>query len=507
MIISAPDDTVRDLKDDASIISTGTVSSSKSSSEQLQRARLAKLSRHLGEAIPEELVLKPVVAAVPSTSSKPAEASRRQVTASRPRRPRPARRMSLDLTSLIKSSTASTAAAIPTPAINATRWGLTRSKSLFTGKAETRRTLPARQPLSTVFNQQSSSDVKLEAPAAASIETTSHEPLSERDRALNVKRARKMAQLFGSDPPPALFQITNLHGVRDDALLTPLSKRGSLATFVSTEEGLLTPVQGTNGNKRASWHSQTSAERKRASLITFVSSASAEDALLLAPLDAKRSSSLHSADSKRASVITFISTLDEVPERTAASPRDLAAGHANSFFSLTIDTQAASAHVPSFDDPPASAPFANTIPLAGAAAAAAAAEKSSLSRANTLGSLSGRSSRSLRRSAESSSSSAAPAPTEAWALRRRAAKLSQFFGVEYNDLDPARVRPASPPPPVPPIPARPLEIPAPPDSPPLVDVEVQHVGRRWGVIPSASRDRVQDMNDVRNRLRQMRAAS
>lgn len=57
------------------------------------------------------------------------------------------------------------------------------------------------------------------------------EPMSERQRALNVKRARKMTQVFGTEPPSSLFQITNL----DDVSITPVeeSMQDSLANILS----------------------------------------------------------------------------------------------------------------------------------------------------------------------------------------------------------------------------------------------------------------------------------
>lgn len=47
----------------------------------------------------------------------------------------------------------------------------------------------------------------------------SQEPMSERQRALNVKRARKMTQVFGTEPPSSLYQIKNMDN-EDDSLIT-----------------------------------------------------------------------------------------------------------------------------------------------------------------------------------------------------------------------------------------------------------------------------------------------
>ncbi|KAH9944469.1 uncharacterized protein BXZ73DRAFT_96959 [Epithele typhae] len=55
---------------------------------------------------------------------------------------------------------------------------------------------------------------------------------AERQRALNVRRARKMAQMFGNDVPPALFQITNF----STAASAPDRRR--LRTAVHTETAL-----------------------------------------------------------------------------------------------------------------------------------------------------------------------------------------------------------------------------------------------------------------------------
>lgn len=56
-------------------------------------------------------------------------------------------------------------------------------------------------------------------------------PMSERQRALNIKRARKMAQMFGSEPPHGLFLVDKAHD--DDHAYLSEENRHSIATLLS----------------------------------------------------------------------------------------------------------------------------------------------------------------------------------------------------------------------------------------------------------------------------------
>ncbi|OBZ79749.1 hypothetical protein A0H81_00691 [Grifola frondosa] len=102
------------------------------------------------------------------------------------------------------------------------------------------------------------------------------EPMSERQRSMNVRRARKMAQVFGDEPPHALFQITNIPASpADDARsLTPSAisegKRDSRGTFVSLAPSTLSvAVAGVgtpNRQLRDSFLTTTSMSESRSSM-------------------------------------------------------------------------------------------------------------------------------------------------------------------------------------------------------------------------------------------------
>ncbi|THH20218.1 hypothetical protein EW146_g1083 [Bondarzewia mesenterica] len=68
-----------------------------------------------------------------------------------------------------------------------------------------------------------------------------HGQLTDKQRALIIKRARKMAQVFGTEPPPSLYQIPT--GTAD-APPTPNPQRESIATLLSlpSNEPLLSPT-------------------------------------------------------------------------------------------------------------------------------------------------------------------------------------------------------------------------------------------------------------------------
>ncbi|CAK5265283.1 unnamed protein product [Mycena citricolor] len=59
--------------------------------------------------------------------------------------------------------------------------------------------------------------------------------VSQRRRTLNVKRARKMAQLFGQEPPSELFQIQREEGSLSEAAPGPLRQRADSTTSIPGE--------------------------------------------------------------------------------------------------------------------------------------------------------------------------------------------------------------------------------------------------------------------------------
>jgi len=57
--------------------------------------------------------------------------------------------------------------------------------------------------------------------------------VSQRQRALNVKRARKMAQVFGSEPPPNLFVFNKKEDEEEDSSEVVEANRQSIATLLA----------------------------------------------------------------------------------------------------------------------------------------------------------------------------------------------------------------------------------------------------------------------------------
>lgn len=255
--------------------------------EQLQRARAAKLARQLGENIPPELLLR---ASSPGPRSPPespsimsfAEASlgfeelaelpvRRSSSTKRTinsDRSRGRRRLSLDVRTFVRGSEGKTDAPFLTETIRH-RVLLKKSNSAsrilrpntMVARAET----PRRQ--ASTATQDSDVDSDLDGDPDGSL-------AAEKQRALNVRRARKMNQVctvlchvsvcaclrlcgltvnlifvlhqvFGNDPPLALFQITNLTPAAADEMLSVDIKvtnrrRDSRGTFVSVAPAALT---------------------------------------------------------------------------------------------------------------------------------------------------------------------------------------------------------------------------------------------------------------------------
>ncbi|KAF9650748.1 hypothetical protein BDM02DRAFT_3127543 [Thelephora ganbajun] len=78
------------------------------------------------------------------------------------------------------------------------------------------------------------------------------EPLTEKQRVMNVRRAKKMQQVFGSDPPQALFQVTHTaptSGVEADRT-EGFDKRGSVSTLSSISTAKLLSPQPISGRQR-----------------------------------------------------------------------------------------------------------------------------------------------------------------------------------------------------------------------------------------------------------------
>lgn len=93
--------------------------------EQRQRARLAKLSRFLGETVPAELILHKSPGSTPDETS----AGMMKPSVLSPQRPRPARRMSVDISSMMAGRNLSPARA--EASTSAFSKGMRRSKSLW----------------------------------------------------------------------------------------------------------------------------------------------------------------------------------------------------------------------------------------------------------------------------------------------------------------------------------------------------------------------------------------
>ena len=101
-------------------------------------------------------------------------------------------------------------------------------------------------------------------------------------------------------------------------------------------------------------------------------------------------------------------------------------------------------------------------------------------------------------------STSEPIPNPAFTeRRRRAAKLSKFFGVGYHDLSKSLHVPMKPSPPT----DSGLDATSSHYTSPSIEVDVQLSGptRFWGIIDGRRNDKEADMNDVAARLRVMKA--
>lgn len=366
--------------------------------EQLQRTRVAKLSRHFGTNIPSEVLFR---ATSPPPASPPAlyplptkvlssdQLPRRSTSLRRrPTRRRPA---SLDIRPV--SGLMSLPNSPPGSPVQQTRPGrrLKRSRSLWSRR-------PREDAENTQAKDEGEPEINLSQPMS----------LSEKQRALNVRRARKMAQLFGDNPPTALFQITNFGSalVEDgDGSVGHLSsdghryERDSLATIISISTTSL---------------SATGKSKLRDSFVSVITTSSDVSGLILTQGDneaeaeaeaMQRSTSPESEDitsQAKTLAVPILSPLP-LPSRRTVRPRTSSEPRRSSSplrFNRNLSVPQPAGQTPR--TPPTPPPFSDLASLPAMRPATAPP--------------------------------ASPAPSEFQTRRRRAAKLSKFFGVEVNAL-------------------------------------------------------------------------
>ncbi|KDQ63794.1 hypothetical protein JAAARDRAFT_76020 [Jaapia argillacea MUCL 33604] len=217
-------------------------------SDRTNRERHAKLSERLGEVIPADLILRP--------STPVTESAKLSNSTSR-------RRQSVDVSSLVgKVSSPFTRdsgefsrdskrdAAAPDVPI------LRRSRSLWTTRLkgnsdDGEKQLPGKEDRQAVLQdlRRGSSNLR------------SLPELSGKERAMVVKRVRKMTQVFGSEPPAALIHIRNISKATPDeitGMLPPIheTKRTSAtSTLLSISPTDFTPATPGNSRERRRPHS------------------------------------------------------------------------------------------------------------------------------------------------------------------------------------------------------------------------------------------------------------
>ncbi|KAI0651758.1 hypothetical protein C8Q79DRAFT_56320 [Trametes meyenii] len=204
--------------------------------EQVLRARAAKLARQLGDNIPPEVLLRASSPQPRSPLASPSAvsfaeasmtfreppkraASARPTTGKNDRRRVPKRRLSLDLRAFVRVAEPP----VPSPSLSDTdKYGtvLPQDRHGWAAMRKGSEPLPARPH--DAGAQGLSADVApphVERDLEADSDWEDGDPQSlalQRQRALNVRRARKMLQVFGNEPPPSLFQITNIPGGATD---------------------------------------------------------------------------------------------------------------------------------------------------------------------------------------------------------------------------------------------------------------------------------------------------
>lgn len=208
--------------------------------EQIKRARVAKLARQLGEAVPPEILVRASSPRPRTPLASPSGVSFAEIQdlpthhAGSVGRPSTRRRLSLDLRAFARGNTQ------PLLTDSAKEKALKRSRSGRKARAQT----------SGGGNQ--CTDNMGDAAENEELGSEDDIAMTEKQRVLNVKRARKMnqvrvtdllillslklmalpTQLFGNDPPPALFQITNisprLSGGPEPVVSSPLQEAAAM---------------------------------------------------------------------------------------------------------------------------------------------------------------------------------------------------------------------------------------------------------------------------------------
>ncbi|PSR72414.1 hypothetical protein PHLCEN_2v11757 [Hermanssonia centrifuga] len=394
-------------------------------SEQVRRNRAAKLARQLGESVPPDALVRaasppplsmppPFINTdeVPSSDTSPVRGPSPKLSGRRP--------MSLDPRAFKKLGMTS-APSSPQPPPSPLRAGPS-----VTGTLRRSRSMWARGGGKENTGEHEDTDGWGGGDLSSS---AFGEPMSERQRVLNVRRARKMAQLFGDNPPTALFQITNFGSTSalnlsiDDTSTNSSSnitvmglddgggggggygnpRRDSLATIISiSTTSLSASLCGTLGSRRL-----------RDSYISIITTSSEVSALLLAEHEqAFEEETDTNREHRRASMSSDPEGLLDAtshshhhhtnigPDTSTTPPQQL----------LLIPSSASyNAHQPP-RTPPTPPPFSNFIPSAMIQPVTAPPPPPP---------------------GGDSSSIATP---EFQTRRRRAAKLSKFFGVDVNEL-------------------------------------------------------------------------
>ncbi|EMD41788.1 hypothetical protein CERSUDRAFT_120731 [Gelatoporia subvermispora B] len=214
--------------------------------EQLQRARAAKLTRQLGNGVPPDVLLRAVAPASrpgqrPSTSAGVANGKLLdqerlpQRSSSLRRGPvqtrRQARkRLSLDLRALAGMSSHMA------PPANPEVHSPGPEDSAKSGKSVLKKSKSGWLSKSSVRQESSQDELRSTFSLQEEELAQGKEPMSEKQRVAAVKRARKMAQMFGDKPPIALIHITNVPSSEDTSagmLMVPDSRRSSRTTIAS----------------------------------------------------------------------------------------------------------------------------------------------------------------------------------------------------------------------------------------------------------------------------------
>ncbi|CAL1696042.1 unnamed protein product [Somion occarium] len=434
--------------------------------EQVQRARVAKLSRQLGDSVPPDILLRaasppllvssssptsvPLPPSPPSTSSLagqpviPEDTPRRSSSLHRKKAPKTAetkKRLSLDLRALKASvvppqSSPNVSRPSTSSGVQGSGRPLRKSRSMW---VRTRRILMDNDSEVTPQNTDPTfSPVRESFDTSAS--SSSRGPLSEKHRLLNVRRAKKMAQVFGDKPPTALFQIMSLNSddpENNNSATDLRRRRDSLATIISISSSISTSLSN-NQNLRPDTLRVRDSYISIASIVT-TSSVSGEGVITTGPIVVVASDNFPSpsqiplpGDSSEAqehqasprkddlSNNPNLTPANSTPRRRSPSPRPSTAPATSTLSSRTstMPSSKVSHRPPSPRTPP---PFSDVFipppPSGGYSQYHSNVSRASVDAETTL------------------------TPAEFHARQKRAAKLSKFFGVGLNDL--ADVLPAN----------------------------------------------------------------